>query len=155
MSSRGRQDRWKADVCEDLHTAEAVSIFLPLFIKNRAAGTINGTLKDKETYRRILIRRKVGSLWDFGTRTRRNRARWHLAARYLTAKAASCVSRAVCCLGATAVRPDNQAVGSPASERSSYDLRFPCTPRRALTCGPSRRNRPLRRRSDPSSGNRA
>lgn len=31
MSSRGRQDRRKAYVCEDLYTAEAVSIFLPLF----------------------------------------------------------------------------------------------------------------------------
>lgn len=59
MSSRGRQDRRKAYVCEDLYTAEAVSIFLPLFIKNRAVGIMNGLINGKETYRRILIRRKV------------------------------------------------------------------------------------------------
>lgn len=40
---------------------EAVDYFYPLSIKSRAAGTMNGLINGKETYRRILICKKAGT----------------------------------------------------------------------------------------------
>lgn len=54
------RDYWKADVRKNLCGAEIIDTFLPLSIKSRAAGTMNGLLNGNETYRRILIRRKAG-----------------------------------------------------------------------------------------------
>lgn len=58
---RGGQDTRQADVCTyyDSPEAEPVNRFLPLSITSRAAGTMNGLINGKETYRRILIRRKA------------------------------------------------------------------------------------------------
>ena len=52
----------QTDVCAyyDSPETEPVNIMLPLSITSRAAGTMNGLINGKETYRRILIRRKVG-----------------------------------------------------------------------------------------------
>ena len=58
---RRRQDKRQADVCADYNSSdtEPVNIIMPLSVTSRAAGTMNGLINGKETYRRILIRRKV------------------------------------------------------------------------------------------------
>lgn len=48
------------DGYKNLCGAETIDTFLPLSIKSRAAGTMNGLLNGNETYRCILIRRKAG-----------------------------------------------------------------------------------------------
>lgn len=40
---------------------EPVDLFFPLSVAGRAAGSMNGTINGKETYRRVLIRRKGAS----------------------------------------------------------------------------------------------
>ena len=37
---------------------EPIDYFFPLSISGRSAGTMNGLLSGKETYRRVLIRKK-------------------------------------------------------------------------------------------------
>ena len=58
---RRRQNQWKAYLRENNNQTEieAVDYFYPLSIKSRAAGTMNGLINGKETYRRILICKKA------------------------------------------------------------------------------------------------
>ena len=60
---RRRQNQWKAYLRENNNQTEieAVDYFYPLSIKSRAAGTMNGLINGKETYRRILICKKAGT----------------------------------------------------------------------------------------------
>ena len=55
-----RQNQWEAYLCESNNQTEIepIDLFFPLCITNRAAGTMNGIINGKETYRRILIRKK-------------------------------------------------------------------------------------------------
>lgn len=59
---RRRQNQWEAYLCENNNQTkiEPVDYFYPLSIKSRAAGTMNGLINGKETYRRILICKKAG-----------------------------------------------------------------------------------------------
>ena len=50
--------QWTQDICPDARQI-VLNLFLPLSIPSRAAGTMNGLINGKETYRRILIRRKL------------------------------------------------------------------------------------------------
>lgn len=60
---RRRQNQWKTYLRENNNQTEieAVDYFYPLSIKSRAAGTMNGLINGKETYRRILICKKAGT----------------------------------------------------------------------------------------------
>lgn len=55
-----RKNQWETYLCENNNQTEIepIDYFYPLSIKSRAAGTMNGLINGKETYRRILIRRK-------------------------------------------------------------------------------------------------
>lgn len=56
-----RRDKWEACLRENYNKTEIIEpidYFYPLCIPSRAAGTMNGLLDGKETYRRILIKRK-------------------------------------------------------------------------------------------------
>lgn len=55
-----RKNQWEAYLCENNNQTEIepIDYFYPLSIKSRAAGTMNGLINGKETYRRILIRQK-------------------------------------------------------------------------------------------------
>lgn len=57
---RRRQNQWEAYLRENNNQAkiEPIDYFYPLSIKSRAAGTMNGLINGKETYRRILICQK-------------------------------------------------------------------------------------------------
>lgn len=57
----GRKKTRKDNVCKNDYMKEAkepIDMFYPLSVKGRAAGSMNGTINGKETYRRMLIRRK-------------------------------------------------------------------------------------------------
>lgn len=58
-----RQNQWETYLRENNNQTEieAVDYFYPLSIKSRAAGTMNGLINGKETYRRILICKKAGT----------------------------------------------------------------------------------------------
>ena len=51
---------WEEYICKSNNQTEIepIDLFFPLCITNRAAGTMNGIINGKETYRRILIRKK-------------------------------------------------------------------------------------------------
>lgn len=55
---RRRQNQWETYLCENNNQTEIepIDYFYPLSIKSRAAGTMNGLINGKETYRRILIK---------------------------------------------------------------------------------------------------
>lgn len=55
---RRRQNQWETYLCENNNQTkiEPIDYFYPLSIKSRAAGTMNGLINGKETYRRILIK---------------------------------------------------------------------------------------------------
>lgn len=57
---RRRKNQWEAYLRESNNQTEIepIDLFFPLCITNRAAGTMNGIINGKETYRRILIRKK-------------------------------------------------------------------------------------------------
>ena len=57
-----RQNQWETYLCENNNQTkiEPIDYFYPLSIKSRAAGTMNGLIDGKETYRRILICKKAG-----------------------------------------------------------------------------------------------
>lgn len=57
---RRRENQWKAYLCKNNNQTEIepIDYFFPLSIKSRATGTMNGLLDGKETYRRILIKKK-------------------------------------------------------------------------------------------------
>lgn len=59
---RRRKNQWEAYLRENNNQTEIepIDYFYPLSIKSRAAGTMNGLINGKETYRRILICKKVG-----------------------------------------------------------------------------------------------
>lgn len=59
---RRRQNQWEAYLRENDNRAqiEPIDYFYPLSVKSRAAGTMNGLINGKETYRRILICKKAG-----------------------------------------------------------------------------------------------
>ena len=54
---RRRKDKWENYLRKNNNKAEIepIDLFFPLSITSRAAGTMNGLLNGKETYRRILI----------------------------------------------------------------------------------------------------
>lgn len=56
----GRPYWREVDICANFDKAEVsvIDIFMPSSVSGRAAGTTNGLINGKETYRRILIRRK-------------------------------------------------------------------------------------------------
>ena len=58
---RRRRNKWQEYLCQNNNQAkvEPIDYFFPLST-TRAAGTMNGLLNGKETYRRILIQRKAG-----------------------------------------------------------------------------------------------
>ena len=53
--------QWNDYLCknDNLAKIEPIDFFFPLVATNRAAGTMNGLMNGRETYRRILIRKKV------------------------------------------------------------------------------------------------
>jgi len=53
-----RQNQWTEYLHNNQSEIEPVDYFYPLSIKGRVAGTMNGMINGKETYRRILIRKK-------------------------------------------------------------------------------------------------
>lgn len=55
---RRRKNQWETYLCENNNQTEIepIDYFYPLSIKSRAAGTMNGLINGKETYRRILIK---------------------------------------------------------------------------------------------------
>lgn len=56
-----RENQWKTYLCENNDkekVKEPIDFFFPLSISGRSAGTMNGLLSGKETYRRVLIRKK-------------------------------------------------------------------------------------------------
>ena len=57
---RRRKNQWETYLRQNNNQTEIepIDYFFPLSIKSRAAGTMNGMINGKETYRRILIRRK-------------------------------------------------------------------------------------------------
>lgn len=52
--------QWKNYLCQNNNkkTIEPIDYFFPLSLKTRAGGTMNGLINGKETYRKILIKRK-------------------------------------------------------------------------------------------------
>ena len=59
---RRRKNQWEAYLRKNNNQTEIepIDYFYPLSIKSRAAGTMNGLIDGKETYRRILICKKAG-----------------------------------------------------------------------------------------------
>lgn len=57
-----RKNQWEDYLRKNNNQAEIepIDYFYPRRVKSRAAGTMNGLIDGKETYRRILIQRKVG-----------------------------------------------------------------------------------------------
>lgn len=57
---RRRQDKWEDYLRQNHGQAqiEPIDYFFPSSVKSRAAGSMNGTINGKETYRRVLICRK-------------------------------------------------------------------------------------------------
>lgn len=57
---RRRKDKWAAYLRANNNKPqiEPVDLFYPLSIQSRAKGTMNGTIKGRETYRRILVLHK-------------------------------------------------------------------------------------------------
>lgn len=60
---RRRQNQWENYLRENNNKAEIepIDVFYPLSIKSRAAGTMNGLIDGKETYRRVLIQKKINN----------------------------------------------------------------------------------------------
>ena len=60
---RRRKNQWEAYLRKNNNQTEIepIDYFYPLSIKSRAAGTMNGLINGKETYVRVLIRRKSGA----------------------------------------------------------------------------------------------
>lgn len=60
---RRRQDKWEDYLRQNHGQAqiEPIDYFFPSSVKSRAAGSMNGTINGKETYRRVLICRKGGN----------------------------------------------------------------------------------------------
>ena len=60
---RRRKNQWEAYLLKNNNQTEIepIDYFYPLSIKSRAAGTMNGLINGKETYVRVLIRRKSGA----------------------------------------------------------------------------------------------
>ena len=59
---RRRQNQWETYLCKNNNQTETepIDFFYPSSIPSRALGSMNGLIDGKETYRRILIRKKVG-----------------------------------------------------------------------------------------------
>ena len=60
---RRRQNQWETYLCKNNNQTETepIDFFYPSSIPSRALGSMNGLIDGKETYRRILIRKKAGA----------------------------------------------------------------------------------------------